>query len=383
MLIAHISDMHLGYSQFNLAEREDDVYDAFDQAINTSIKEGVNFVILAGDLFHMPKPNGEAIVKLGNMLKKLKERNIKTFFVLGEHDVTRTRGVPVSYVFHNLDYAYYLKNGEPKPIDGALLIGFDKYRKSEIDDLHDKLKEADKRAKEFSGPRILVLHQGLSDFSSVAGEMNSTDLPGNFTYYAMGHYHDRFEKHFEHLEGPLAYPGSLEIASSESIRETEKGFYLVDISGKEAILNWVKLDIRPQIAMQINYNDIGKQIEELISKIKGLKKKPLISMGIKGRDIDSGVIARNLSKLNDLVLHYVWEPKEEGQISPSVYDTKPSNIDTEMLNRTREVLGSDELAEFAIKELLPLLAENKIDEAFALVWKAYENSRFLKKEVEL
>ncbi|MGH9910766.1 MAG: metallophosphoesterase, partial [Nitrososphaerales archaeon] len=58
MLIAHISDLHLGYSQFNLEEREEDIYDAFDQAINISIKEGVKLVILAGDLFHMPKPQG-------------------------------------------------------------------------------------------------------------------------------------------------------------------------------------------------------------------------------------------------------------------------------------------------------------------------------------
>lgn len=383
MLIAHISDLHLGYSQFNLEEREEDVYDAFDQAINISIKEGVKLVILAGDLFHMPKPQGEAIVRFGDALKRLKEKDIKALFVLGEHDISRTRGLPMPYVFHNLGYARYLKNGEPYEIDKTLLVGFDKYRRSEIEELHDKLKEADKRAKAFSGHRILVLHQGLSDFSSVAGEMNATDLPANFTYYAMGHYHDMYEKRFEHLGGPLAYPGSIEITSSESIRETEKGFYLVDISVREASLNWVKLDIRPQIAAQINYDDIGKQIEELISQIKSVKKKPVVSVKIKGRDIDSGVIATNLSKLNDVALHYVWEPIEERHVSLSAYDEKPRDIDAEMLNMTREVLGSDELAEFAVKELLPLLAENKIDEACALAWKAYENARFMNKEVNL
>ena len=74
MLIAHISDLHLGYSQFNLEEREEDIYDAFDQAINISIKEGVKLVILSGDLFHMPKPQGEAIVRFGDALKRLKEK---------------------------------------------------------------------------------------------------------------------------------------------------------------------------------------------------------------------------------------------------------------------------------------------------------------------
>ncbi|MEM2760749.1 MAG: DNA repair exonuclease [Nitrososphaerales archaeon] len=378
MLIAHLSDTHLGYSQFNLEEREEDVYDALDQAIDTSIKEHVKMVILAGDLFHMPKPQGEAIVRFGDVLKRLKEKDIRTFFVLGEHDVSRTRGVPVPYVFHNLGYAHYLKNGEPYEIDNTLLIGFDKYRKSEIDELHNKLKEADRKAKAFLGRRILVLHQGLFDFSNIAGEINATDLPRNFDYYAMGHYHDRYEKRFEHLGGPLAYPGSIEITSSESVRETEKGFYLVDMSSKETSLNWVKLDIRPQILAKVDYDNIKKQVQEIISKTRSFKKKPVLSIKVRGKDIDSAIIAEHLTKLNDLVLHYIWEPIEEKQVSTSIYDEKPTDIDTEMLYRTREVLGSNELAEFAVRELLPLLAENKIDEAFMLVWKAYENAKFLK-----
>ena len=51
MLISHISDLHLGYSQFGLEEREEDVYQAFHEAIDTSIKERVKLVILAGDYF--------------------------------------------------------------------------------------------------------------------------------------------------------------------------------------------------------------------------------------------------------------------------------------------------------------------------------------------
>jgi DNA repair exonuclease SbcCD nuclease subunit len=280
-----------------------------------------------------------------------------------------------------LDFAYYLKNGQPYEVDNTLLIGFDKYRRSEIEDLRSKLKEAEKRAQTFSGHRILVLHQGLLEFSDLAGEMSSNDLPPNFTYYAMGHYHNRYEKRFEHLGGPLAYPGSIEITSSESIREADKGFYLVDLSAKEASLNWIKLDIRPQVAANVHYDNIQGEIEELVSKFKPLKKKPIVSVQIKGRDIDSRVIADNLSKLNDVVLHYVWEPIEEKRPSASVYDERPSDIDTEMLKRTTEVLGSEVLAEFAVKELLPLLAENKIDEACTLAWKAYEDSRFVRKEV--
>ena len=48
MKFAHISDTHLGFSQFGTGERAKDVYDAFLQAIDISIKEKVEFVVFAG-----------------------------------------------------------------------------------------------------------------------------------------------------------------------------------------------------------------------------------------------------------------------------------------------------------------------------------------------
>jgi DNA repair exonuclease SbcCD nuclease subunit len=71
-----------------------------------------------------------------------------------------------------------------------------------------------------------VLHQGITEANQFAGELNSSDLPNNFTYYAMGHLHDKFVKQFEQLGGTLAYPGSTEMTTSEGIKETEKGFFI-------------------------------------------------------------------------------------------------------------------------------------------------------------
>ena len=68
---------------------------------------------------------------------------------------------------------------------------------------------------------ILVLHQGITEFNKFAGEIQSTELPKNFTYYAMGHLHDKDIKQFNHLNGPIAYPGSIELTTSEGIKETK------------------------------------------------------------------------------------------------------------------------------------------------------------------
>lgn len=368
-----MSDIHLGYSQFNLEEREEDVYNAFAQAVDISIREGVKAIILAGDIFHTPKPEGGAIVKFGDQLKRLKERDIRVFFVLGEHDVSRVRGVPVPFAFHNLGFATYLGNGKLHELDNTLLIGFDKFRTSEIDDLVHRLKDADEQAKAFNGHRILILHQGLLDFNKYAGEIASNDLPANFTYYAMGHYHDRQEQKFDRLGGPLAYPGSIELTSSEGIRETEKGFYIVDLSAKEPKTHWHKLDIRPQMGVSVKYDELNTRLDELAEKIKGLPNKPVVHMKVTGKDIDSKNVANMLSRLVNLVLHYRWDIIDESS-SYALLEERPGDIETELFELAKKELGSEEVARFAIKELLPLLESGNTDEAFSIAWQAYERS---------
>ena len=83
MKFSHISDTHLGLIKYGLEEREKDIYDSFNQAIDISIQDKVDFVIFAGDIFHTPNPSGTAILQMANALKKLKQNKIESFFVLG------------------------------------------------------------------------------------------------------------------------------------------------------------------------------------------------------------------------------------------------------------------------------------------------------------
>ncbi|MFB5598315.1 MAG: exonuclease SbcCD subunit D, partial [Nitrosopumilaceae archaeon] len=352
MLFSHISDSHLGLIQYGSEERENDVYDAFHQAIDISIKDHVDFVIFAGDIFHVPTPSGTSIMHMANALKRLKQNNIDSFFILGEHDISRIRATPVPYVYHNLEFSKYIGQGNPVYYKDILLVGFDKIRKSEMIDYEKKFEEIDSIAKQHNGHKILVMHQGITEINKFAAELNSTDLPKNFTYYAMGHLHDQFLKKFSHLDGPLAYPGSIELTTSEGIKETKKGFYEVDISSKEAKPTWIELDIRPQFSVKTTSSELSKSVDGIIENIKSDSKKPIVEIKIEGEDIESELIQAQISRLIPHTLYYSWKILQQQSNGSSVLMDRPAKIDEELFKLAINSLKSEKLATFAIKDLL-------------------------------
>jgi len=375
MLFSHIADTHLGLVQYGSNEREEDVYDAFNQAIEISIKDKVDFVIFAGDIFHEPNPSGRAIIQMANALKKLKENNIESFFVLGEHDQSRIRGTPVPYIYHNLGFSNYIGDGNPILYKGIMLAGLDKRRKSEMAEYEEIFLNLDKSAEnEFKETKhkILVSHQGIAEFHKFAGDLQSTDLPKNFTYYAMGHLHDKDIKKFNHLKGPIAYPGSIELTTSEGIKDVKKGFFEVDISGNEAIPKWIELDRRHQISYNTDYKGLTKKIDEIIEEVSDLTKKPIIQVKIQGKDIDADHIQAQIGRLNSLTLECKWKIITKQTSDSSVFLDRPNEIEDEIFRLSANALGSEQDANFAIKELLPVLSTDAMDQALEIISEDYK-----------
>jgi len=377
MLFSHIADTHLGLVQYGSNEREQDVYDVFNQAIDISIKDKVDFVIFAGDIFENPKPNGNAILQMANALKRLKENDIKSFFILGEHDVSNVTSNPVPFVYHNLDFAKYIGDGKPIEYKGIMLVGFDKIRPPEMAQNKERFLDIDKTVENFSGHKILVLHQGITEFNKFAGELQSTDLPKNFTYYAMGHLHDKDIRQFNNLKGPIVYPGSIELTTSEGIKDIKKGFFEVDISGNEAIPNWIELDTRPQFSFKTEYKELTKTIDEIIEKISSLTKKPVIEVKIQGEDIDIDHIQAQIARLDSSTIRRFWKIETKQISDSSVFLDKPNEIEDEILKLSVKALDSEQDANFAINELLPKLSKDQAEQGLEIIIENYEK---IKKE---
>jgi DNA repair exonuclease SbcCD nuclease subunit len=378
MLFSHISDTHLGLQQYGLEEREQDIYDSFNQAIDISIKDHVDFVIFAGDIFHTPNPSGTAILQMANALKRLKENSIDSFFILGEHDISRMRATPVPYVYHNLQFSKYVGSGKPVYHKDVMIAGFDKIRKNELQPFEEKFREIDILAKQHNGHKILVLHQGITEVNQFAAELNSSDLPKNFTYYAMGHLHDKSVKQFEQLGGTLAYPGSTEMTTSEGIKETEKGFFEVDISSQEAKPNWIKLDTRPQFSTKIESEDLDASISAILEKISAFDKKPIVEIKIIGKDIERDVVQTKISQIIPKTLYCSWKMLQSEDAS-LVLLNRPALIDEELFKLAVNALKSEKLANFAVNDLLPLFTSDQLDQATQLVIENFEQFKRDKK----
>jgi DNA repair protein SbcD/Mre11 len=385
MLISHISDIHLGYAQFNLAEREQDIYCAFEEAVDKSIAEHADLVLLAGDIFHTPRPSGSSIVKLANELKKLREASVPVYFILGEHDISRIRDTPVPYLFENIRLARRLKDNQPRREGKLTLFGFNKERRSNMESMIQKFQVTQQLALQhkdtYNSKNILVLHQGLVEFNKFAGELNARDLPKGFDYYAMGHYHDHLDEKLNNLTGGeasglIAYPGSLELTPSDGLKDVEKGFCLTDMSAQEPRVDWIKLEHRRQIlSKNMHYESIQYELPALIKNAESLKRKPIVVLKILGEKINPKVVSTSLIKLNDSCLHYVWHQAESPDSAPAIYDGTPMDIEAELYKLTKETLGSDELAALAIEEILPAASTGDSRHTLDILWKLYCNSK--------
>jgi DNA repair protein SbcD/Mre11 len=401
LLISHISDIHLGYAQFNLQEREEDLYEVFGEAIEKSISERVKAIILAGDIFHNPKPNGAAIIKLARELKKLKEKSIPVFFVLGEHDISRSNDVPLPYLFHNLGLARRLKPDSPIQIENLLIYGFNKERRSNIDNglirpfrkLESIMKnDAQKHTVQNHWlKKILVLHQGLNDFNKFAGEIFSNDLPVGFDYYAMGHYHDHIERRFPTLnEGLVAYPGSIDLGHNEVISDVEKGFLLVDLSEVSENVNthWIKLEKRRhQFEYPIEYSDLDDKLGSIVQESIQYSKKPVIDLKISGEDIDPKILSRQLLRLETLFLYYNWSILEKDSTTGFSYDKSGDfDMDKEMSSLILKSLNSEPLTHLSLDLINmfhnqddfhdnKIIDKGKSNQIANYVWKFFENNK--------
>jgi DNA repair exonuclease SbcCD nuclease subunit len=190
----------------------------------------------------------------------------------------------------------------------------------------------------------------------------------------MGHLHDKIVERYEHLNGPVVYPGSIEHTDSQGIGETEKGFFEGEISDTVITELWQPLKIRSQISSTVEITKLEEEIEEISQKIELLDEKPIVQIKVKGQDVDFDLVETKIAKLREKCLYLRLKIIDESIESHRLFSEKPS-IDEEVSNLAKQYLEDEELAEFATKELLPVLENNQIKSATEIVIADYKQFR--------
>src|SRR3989442_3620590 len=72
----HIADTHLGYEQYGVRERFNDFSRAFWAITTDAVERGVDFVVIAGDLFNKRAIDAQTLIHAIEGLRRLKEAGI-------------------------------------------------------------------------------------------------------------------------------------------------------------------------------------------------------------------------------------------------------------------------------------------------------------------
>jgi DNA repair exonuclease SbcCD nuclease subunit len=363
--IAHLADTHLGFKQYNLDEREQDIYEVTDEIADKILEERAELVVHSGDLFDSPRPTAQAYYAFKKFLAKI-DGKARVFSILGDHDTPKRRGMPPQRLFDDRMQIIGLTGGEYQILNlkgqEVLIAGIShaghRYRELLIEELQKLDSIAAKHP-----VSILTLHQAIDRFFALeeAYELRMDELPRNFKYYAMGHLHSRVQASFGN--GELAYSGSTEIIRTTEIADWEKhgkGFYIVDIDGDNVNVEEVNLEkIRPQLRVRIDYANLEQELKRFADSLGAYEKLPVTHIVVEGKEIDRQKVQQTLNEtLKGKVLHFRSQIVEEAE--KRLIDLKMNEVNIPAL--LKEYLEDEKIAEFG-HELFKVLRFGEVDEA--------------------
>lgn len=248
----HAADLHLGSQLKNLGDRvSSDIADAarrevrrvFDDLVDTAISRGVEFVVLAGDVYDRAESDPGAMQRVNRGLRRLGDHGISVFMVHGNHDplagahlVARDRPGNI-HVFPSGEVTSVpidLRNGVTATVAGVSFA-----KAAETENLARKFASVSGR------PVVGVLHtnvagNGAHDNYAPCSVDDLLDSPVN--YWALGHIHERRVE--QTPRGWWAYPGNLQGRSAKSTECGPKGALIVGIDDSGSVLRpeFVALD---------------------------------------------------------------------------------------------------------------------------------------------
>ena len=237
MKLLHLGDLHLGKSLGEYSLADDQKY-ILDQILQMISDNGVDAVLIAGDVYDRSMPSEAAVNLLDSFISELADRKVKAFIISGNHD-SESRLEYGSRLFSGMDiHIASVFSGElirrtvedGSGILNIYMLPFVKasqvkhyYPDSGIETYEDAVRTVIEHADiDYSERNVLIAHQfvaGKTDpriaGSEGASVMNvglvekiSCEIFKDFDYVALGHLHSAQSVGYDHIRysgSPLKY----------------------------------------------------------------------------------------------------------------------------------------------------------------------------------
>jgi len=253
---AHIADCHIGANREPVLQKLE--LKAFAEALDTCVKEKVDFIIVAGDLFHSNIPDLGVTNQAVRKMREVKEKGVPIYVIYGSHDyspnetsiidILDSAGLITKIVKGKIvDDKLELKIFQDKKT-GAKLVGLSA-RKLGLEKNYFEILDREILEKE-SGFKIFAFHSAVSEikpeFLTRMESIPVSYLPKGFNYYASGHIHQQITGEvpgYQHITypGPLfaGYPRDLE----RTAKGVQRGFYIVSFDEEVKEVRFHKIEI--------------------------------------------------------------------------------------------------------------------------------------------
>jgi len=350
----HMADIHLGYRQYGSNERQVDFAQAFSDAMNHAIENNVDFIIIAGDLFHKrSEMDPITLTQATKVLERAKKKKIAVIAVEGNHDSTyfKESFSWMDYLSKNelivnlkpsFDEDIIIDKWDGKTHSGAYIdIGDTRiYGMKYYGSLTEKILAVYREKIKHRGFTIFVAHAGIEGYINMYGCIPSSlvhSLRDRVDYVALGHIHKSY------IEGDFIFnPGSLENCDVTE-KDFNKGAFLVELSKEENkgrySLKYVLNKFSKRKFLQLNYHAKDANFYDVLEhdlKTKDCKDAVLhiqIS-GDKEIGLDPEKIEKIVKKQNPLLfrlnmdINNTFQPisyKNKDQIEKNVIEQLLSN----------------------------------------------------------
>ncbi len=355
MKYAHLADLHLG--SWRDPKLRDLSTQAFLQAINNCIKESVDFILFAGDLFNTSLPSLDTLKIVTKQLKTLQNHNIPLYVIPGSHDFSPSGKTMIDV----LENAGLLKNVCKGTIDQEtkqlhLTFTTDEKTQTKITGIVGKRGLLDKtyyenlsldNLEQEPGYKIFMFHTTLTELLPTKLALIESQpvsiFPKHFNYYAGGHIHHP-TLHRSDSHPLVTYTGALFPNNFQELEEySHGGYYILTVENNHTNIEYIPLNVINHIPFSLNctgkapeiilYETLNQfQNQDLTNTIVTLKFHGTLTHGkisdINFNEIITKLLAQHayavLKNTNKLVAEQFEEIKLSSQ--------NPQTIEQELIN---------------------------------------------------